>query len=140
MQMLVTGPQRRRHRRRGREDRVSEVLTALPKVGKVKAQEFMAELKIAPLVGSAASAIVNAKHYSRSSTSPPDLVPQRPRLPTFAQALYVNTSGRPLRSCPTDSGVSRRRRVLADTSMFAENGARQIAANLDMTRFRRHRR
>lgn len=28
--------------------RVSEVLTALPKVGKVKAQEIMAELEIAP--------------------------------------------------------------------------------------------
>lgn len=56
---------------------------------KSKHKKIMAELEIAPtrrphssppLVGSAASATANAKHYSRSSTSPPDLVPQRPEV------------------------------------------------------------
>lgn len=51
--------------------KVSALLEALPKVGKVKAQEIMTELEIAPTAACAASAIVSARPcWKKSSTSP----------------------------------------------------------------------
>ena len=49
--------------------KVSALLEALPKVGKVKAQEIMTELEIAPPAACAASAIVSARPCWKSSTS-----------------------------------------------------------------------